>query len=55
MSPVGIAYFYVCAAIAVLGAIGTVAAKNPIRGAMGLLGMILAIAGLFLALHAQTG
>ncbi|MFO0735943.1 MAG: NADH-quinone oxidoreductase subunit J [Labilithrix sp.] len=53
MSPVGVAYFYVCALVAVLGAVGTVAAKNPIRGAMGLLGMILAIAGLFLALHAQ--
>lgn len=53
MSPIGPVYFYVCALIAVLGAVGTVAAKNPIRGAMGLLGMILAIAGLFLALHAQ--
>lgn len=53
MSPVGVAYFYVCAAIALAGAIATVASKNPIRGAMGLLVMILAIAGLFLALHAQ--
>lgn len=53
MSPIGPVYFYVCALIAVLGAVGTIAAKNPIRGAMGLLGMILAIAGLFLALHAQ--
>ena len=49
----GYAYFYLCAAMAVLGALGTVAAKNPIRGAMGLLLMILSIAGLFLALHAQ--
>jgi NADH-quinone oxidoreductase subunit J len=30
-----------------------VIAKNPIRGAMGLLSTILAVAGLFVALHAQ--
>jgi NADH-quinone oxidoreductase subunit J len=46
-------YFYVCAASAVAGALATVAARNPIRGAMGLLVMILSVAGLFLALHAQ--
>src|SRR5687767_4750215 len=49
----GQVYFGVCALLAVLGAGATVSAKNPIRGAMGLLLMILAIAGLFLALHAQ--
>lgn len=49
----GQAYFFVCAAVALAGALFTVLAKNPIRGAMGLLLMILAIAGLFLALHAQ--
>jgi NADH-quinone oxidoreductase subunit J len=49
----GQAYFFIFAAIAVAGALGTVVAKNPIRGAMGLLLMIVAIAGLFLALHAQ--
>ncbi len=49
----GQAYFYVCGAFALAGALFTVTAKNPIRGAMGLLLMILAIAGLFLALHAQ--
>lgn len=49
----GQAYFWICAAMAVIGAVATVAAKNPIRGAMGLLLMILNIAGLFLALHAQ--
>jgi NADH-quinone oxidoreductase subunit J len=49
----GYAFFYICAALAVLGALATIAAKNPIRGAMGLLLMILSIAGLFLALHAQ--
>ena len=46
-------YFYVCAALAIAGALITVIAPNPIRGAMGLLLMILSIAGLFLALHAQ--
>jgi NADH-quinone oxidoreductase subunit J len=49
----GAIYFYFCALIALAGGIATVSAKNPIRGAMGLLVMILAIAGLFLALHAQ--
>jgi NADH-quinone oxidoreductase subunit J len=49
----GYGYFYTCALLAVLGALATISAKNPIRGAMGLLLMILAIAGLFLALHAQ--
>jgi NADH-quinone oxidoreductase subunit J len=46
-------YFYVCAATAVLGALATVIMPNPIRGAMGLLLMILSLAGLFLAAHAQ--
>jgi NADH-quinone oxidoreductase subunit J len=50
---VGQAFFGLCAALAVIGALSTVIAKNPIRGAMGLLLMIVAIAGLFLALHAQ--
>lgn len=49
----GQAYFWVCALLAVAGAVFTVIAKNPIRGAMGLLMMILAIAGIYLALHAQ--
>ena len=49
----GQAFFGFCALLALLGAIGTVIAKNPIRGAMALLTMIVAIAGLFLALHAQ--
>ncbi len=49
----GQAYFWICAALAVIGAVAAVAAKNPIRGAMGLLLMILSVAGLFLALHAQ--
>lgn len=50
---IGHAYFWMCALLAVLGAVATVASKNPIRSAMGLLLMILSIAGLFLALHAQ--
>ena len=49
----GQAYFWICGALALAGALFTVVAKNPIRGAMGLMLMILAIAGLFLALHAQ--
>jgi NADH-quinone oxidoreductase subunit J len=53
MSALGYGFFYTCALLAVLGALATVSAKNPIRGAMGLLLMILSIAGLFLALHAQ--
>ena len=46
-------YFYGCAVFAIVGALVTVLNRNPIRGAMGLLLMILCIAGLFLALHAQ--
>jgi NADH-quinone oxidoreductase subunit J len=46
-------YFYACAVMAVGGALATVVMPNPIRGAMGLLLMILSLAGLFLALHAQ--
>ncbi len=53
MGALGYAYFWICAALALAGAVFTVIAKNPIRGAMGLLLMILSIAGLFLALHAQ--
>jgi NADH-quinone oxidoreductase subunit J len=46
-------YFYVCAGFAIVGALGVVAAKGAIRGAMGLLLLILSVAGLFLSLHAQ--
>jgi len=53
MNTLGLVYFYACAAAAVLGALGVVVSKNPIRGAMGLLLLILSVAGLFLALHAQ--
>ncbi len=50
---IGQVYFYFCAALALFGALATVAAKSPVRAAMGLLVMVLAIAGLFLALDAQ--
>jgi NADH-quinone oxidoreductase subunit J len=53
MAALGTIYFYACALAALAGAVGVVASKNPIRGAMGLLLLILSIAGLFLALHAQ--
>jgi NADH-quinone oxidoreductase subunit J len=50
---VGQVYFYVCALVAIFGAVSTVVSRNPIRGAMGLLLLIVSIAGLFLALNAQ--
>jgi NADH-quinone oxidoreductase subunit J len=53
MAALGTAYFYACAFLAVLGALSVVASKNPIRCAMGLLLLILSVAGLFLALRAQ--
>ncbi len=53
MATLGLVYFYACAAAAVLGALAVVVSKNPIRGAMGLLLLILSVAGLFLSLHAQ--
>ncbi|HEX3772441.1 MAG TPA: NADH-quinone oxidoreductase subunit J [Polyangiaceae bacterium] len=47
------AYSYVCAALALTGALCVVIGKNPIRCAMGLLLLILSVAGLFIALDAQ--
>jgi NADH-quinone oxidoreductase subunit J len=49
----GTIFFIVCALVCLVGALATVLAKNPIRGAVGLLATILGIAGLFLKLHAQ--
>ena len=49
----GLSFFGVCAVVALVGALSTVLAKNPIRSAMGLLLTISGIAGLYLALHAQ--
>lgn len=46
-------FFAVCGIAALVGALCTVLAKNPIRGAMGLLLTIVGIAGLFLKLNAQ--
>jgi NADH-quinone oxidoreductase subunit J len=45
-------FFALCAVLAVAGAVGTVAFPNPIRGALSLLFTIVAIAGLYLQLHA---
>ncbi len=53
MNPAEQAYFYACAALAVGGSLSVVIAKNPIRSAMGLLLLILSVAGLFIELHAQ--
>jgi NADH-quinone oxidoreductase subunit J len=53
MNALGLIFFYACAACALAGALAVVLSKNPIRGAMGLLLLILSVAGLFLALHAQ--
>lgn len=50
---VGNVFFAVCSIAALVGALSTVLAKNPIRGAMGLLLTIVGIAGLFLKLDAQ--
>ncbi len=49
----GWTYFILCALFALVGALATISSANPIRGAMGLLMMILSIAGLYLSLHAQ--
>jgi NADH-quinone oxidoreductase subunit J len=45
--------FALCAVACLFGALVTVAAQNPIRGAMGLLTTIFGIAGLFLKLRAE--
>jgi NADH-quinone oxidoreductase subunit J len=52
MTP-GTIFFIFCALVCLVGALATVLAKNPIRGAVGLLSTILGIAGLFLKLQAQ--
>ncbi len=53
MNKLELAFFGLCSIIAFLGAVVTVGAKNPIRGAMGLLGTIVGIAGLYLMLAAE--
>ena len=49
----GTLLFIVCALMCLAGAVITIIARNPIRGAMGLLTTIVGIAGLFLRLNAQ--
>jgi NADH-quinone oxidoreductase subunit J len=50
---IGSIYFFLCAIACIAGALVTVVALNPIRGALGLLLTILGIAGMYLKLHAQ--
>ena len=45
--------FYLFAAVAIGGAIGVVAQKNPMYGALSLLSTFLAVAGLFVLRHAE--
>jgi NADH-quinone oxidoreductase subunit J len=47
------ALFLVSSVLALIGAVATVVARRPLRAAMGLLVTIIALAGLFLTLHAQ--
>ena len=49
----GNVFFALCSIAALIGALATVLARNPIRGAMGLLLTIVGIAGLFLILSAE--
>lgn len=49
----GMALFGITALIALLGAVGTVTAKRPLRAAFGLLTHVMALAGMYLVLHAQ--
>jgi NADH-quinone oxidoreductase subunit J len=53
MSSIGIFFFCICAAVAVLSAFGTISSRTPIRAAMSLLAHILSLAGLYLSLHAH--
>jgi NADH-quinone oxidoreductase subunit J len=49
----GLVFFVLMSALAIAGAIVTVASRNPIRGAVGLLTTIAGIAGLFVRLSAE--
>jgi NADH-quinone oxidoreductase subunit J len=53
MNILEILFFGLCALLALVGGVVTVAARNPIRSAMGLLTTILGIAGLYLMLSAE--
>jgi NADH-quinone oxidoreductase subunit J len=50
---IGSLFAYACAVVALAGAFSVVLAKNPIRSAMGLLLLILSVAGIFISLDAQ--
>ncbi len=50
---VGNVFFALCSIVALVGAVITIGARNPIRSAIGLLATITGIAGLFLRLDAQ--
>jgi NADH-quinone oxidoreductase subunit J len=47
------ALFWTFTAIAVAGSVGVILARNPVHGAMSLVGSFFALAGLFLMLEAQ--
>jgi NADH-quinone oxidoreductase subunit J len=45
--------FYCLAAVAVAGAVGVIAFRSPVHAALSLLGSFLAVAGVFVLLHAE--
>ncbi len=53
LKPLEIGFFGLCTLLCLVGGVVTVAAKNPIRGAMGLLVTIVGIAGMYLLLSAE--
>lgn len=53
MSAANTSLFLLCAAFALMGALGTVLSRRPLRAAVALLVHIIALAGLYLTLHAQ--
>lgn len=53
MSTGGEIVFAICAVVAIVAAVLTVSLRSPLRAAMALLGNILALAGLYVTLHAH--
>ena len=53
MSTAGFILFFFSAIAAIGGAVATVAARRPLRAAMGLLVNVIALSALYLTLHAQ--
>jgi NADH-quinone oxidoreductase subunit J len=51
--PLELLFFGICTLLTLVGGVGTVGARNPIRGAMGLLSTIVGIAGMYLLLSAE--